>query len=419
MNILIIGRGGREHAIAWKINQSAANHKIFVAPGNAGTSAIATNSDINELENEKRIAFAIENKIDLTIVGPESALMNGIVDDFERQHLKIFGPRLNAAIIEGSKEFTKKLMIQYNIPTAKYEAFNDFERADEYLQKQIFPIVIKADNLAAGKGVIIAQNYAEANRAIHTILIDKKFNSESLIIEEFLDGVEFSLMAFVKGNQVYPMEIAQDYKRAFDNHQGPNTGGMGAYSPVPSISATLIQEAIEQIMIPTAKAMVAENRTFCGVLYGGLIATKKGIKVIEFNARFGDPETEVILPRLKNDLVEIIFDLLDNRPIKLEWSAKKSVGVVLAAKGYPNEYQTGQPIDLNGIHSKVNILHMGTAYNTDKKLVNAGGRVLFVTALEDNFNIARDIAYQGVHQIKSDNLFFRNDIGKGLGDESF
>ena len=410
MNILIIGRGGREHAIAWKIKQSPLVKKIFVTPGNAGTSSIAQNIEIDELDNEKLLAFALEHTIDLTIVGPETALMNGIVDVFNKHNLLIFGPNKAAATIEGSKKFAKELMMNNGIPTAQYAAFTDNINAKKYVENNTFPIVIKADNLAAGKGVIIAQNKMEAYTAIDSILIDKKFNSSALIIEDFLEGIEFSLMAFVDGENVYPMEIAQDYKRAFDNHLGPNTGGMGAYSPVAVISKEIINEAVEKIMIPTAKAMVAMGKPFTGVLYGGLIYTNQGVKVIEFNARFGDPETEVILPRLNNDLVEIMINILKHKPILLSWDTHQTVGVVMATIGYPDTYKIGDIIKLPHLKNTT-IFHMGTTFNKNNELCINGGRVLFIVGKALSKNEARNDVYNTIENIHCNSLFYRKDIG--------
>ena len=410
MNILIIGRGGREHAIAWKIKQSPLVKKVFVTPGNAGTSSIAQNIEIDELDNEKLLAFALEHSIDLTIVGPETALMNGIVDVFNKHNLLIFGPNKAAATIEGSKKFAKELMMNNGIPTAQYAAFTDNINAKKYVENNTFPIVIKADNLAAGKGVIIAQNIMEAYTAIDSILIDKKFNSSALIIEDFLEGIEFSLMAFVDGENVYPMEIAQDYKRAFDNHLGPNTGGMGAYSPVAVISKEIINEAVEKIMIPTAKAMVAMGKPFTGVLYGGLIYTNQGVKVIEFNARFGDPETEVILPRLNNDLVEIMINILKHKPILLSWDTHQTVGVVMATIGYPDTYKIGDIIKLPHLKNTT-IFHMGTTFNKNNELCINGGRVLFIVGKALSKNEARNDVYNTIENIHCNSLFYRKDIG--------
>ncbi len=341
MNVLVIGRGGREHALAWKFAQSEKVEKVYVAPGNEGMRDVATPIDIDENDFDALILFAKENHVELTFVGPEIPLMNGIVDRFKEEGLRVFGPNKAAAVIEGSKAFTKELMKKYNIPTAAYETFTDYEEAVQYIEKVGAPIVIKADGLAAGKGVTVAMTLEEALQAAKEMLQDVKFGeaSKKVVIEEFLDGQEFSLMAFVNGTTVHPMVIAQDHKRAFDGDKGPNTGGMGAYSPVPQISESAVQEAIETVLHPTAKAMIQENRSFTGILYAGLILTNDGPKVIEFNARFGDPETEVVLPRLENDLVDVCNAVLDESELMLQWSEESVVGVVLASKGYPEAYK--------------------------------------------------------------------------------
>ena len=341
MNVLVIGRGGREHALAWKFAQSEKVEKVYVAPGNEGMRDVATPIDIDENDFDALILFAKENHVELTFVGPEIPLMNGIVDRFKEEGLRVFGPNKAAAVIEGSKAFTKELMKKYNIPTAAYETFTDYEEAVQYIEKVGAPIVIKADGLAAGKGVTVAMTLEEALQAAKEMLQDVKFGeaSKKVVIEEFLDGQEFSLMAFVNGTTVHPMVIAQDHKRAFDGDKGPNTGGMGAYSPVPQISESAVQEAIETVLHPTAKAMIQENRSFTGILYAGLILTNDGPKVIEFNARFGDPETEVVLPRLENDLVDVCNAVLDESELTLQWSEESVIGVVLASKGYPEAYK--------------------------------------------------------------------------------
>lgn len=341
MNVLVIGRGGREHALAWKFAQSEKVEKVYVAPGNEGMRDVATPIDIDENDFDALILFAKENHVELTFVGTEIPLMNGIVDRFKEEGLRVFGPNKAAAVIEGSKAFTKELMKKYNIPTAAYETFTDYEEAVQYIEKVGAPIVIKADGLAAGKGVTVAMTLEEALQAAKEMLQDVKFGeaSKKVVIEEFLDGQEFSLMAFVNGTTVHPMVIAQDHKRAFDGDKGPNTGGMGAYSPVPQISESAVQEAIETVLHPTAKAMIQENRSFTGILYAGLILTNDGPKVIEFNARFGDPETEVVLPRLENDLVDVCNAVLDESELTLQWSEESVIGVVLASKGYPEAYK--------------------------------------------------------------------------------
>lgn len=413
MNVLVVGRGGREHAIARKFMESARTTKVFVAPGNPGMEDVAELVPIEETNHEGLISFAKENSVELTFIGPEVPLLNGIVDDFEKAGLNVFGPRQNAAIIEGSKSFAKDLMKKYNIPTAAYQTFHTYEEAKSYIEKMGAPIVIKADGLAAGKGVVVALTMEEAEAAIYDMLVAEKFGSasSSVVIEEYLEGEEFSLMAFVNGDQVYPMVIAQDHKRAFDGDKGPNTGGMGAYSPVPQIPNSMVEEAVQTIVIPAAKAMVSENRHFTGILYAGLIATAKGPKVIEFNARFGDPETQVVLPRLKTDFVDVLEAVLEGQDITIEWHDKSVLGVVLAAKGYPGEYEKGAVIKgLENISDHAHIYHAGTARNGNEYVTN-GGRVLLLSAVADNLQAAQQIAYAEVEKIQSAGLFYRKDIG--------
>lgn len=406
MKVLVIGRGGRCHAIAWKLFNSKYSPEVFVAPGNAGMT-FAKCVNIDEMDNEGLVKFALENKIDLTVVGPEAALSNGVVNAFKKSGLRIFGPTKEAAIIEASKEFTKDLMKKYNVPTAKYEAFDNYEDAKKYLDKEGAPIVIKYDGLAAGKGVVVANTYEEAHDAIKTMLLDKKYGNARVVIEECLVGPEFSLMAFVNGTKVFPMMLSQDHKRAYDNDQGPNTGGMGAYSPVPIITDDDINYAMENIMKPVASAMVKEGRPFVGVLYGGLMKTKDGVKVIEFNARFGDPETEVVLPRLDSDLVDVFNDCIDGKDLDLKWSNKKTLGVVMASIGYPESYKKGYEIE--GLDQEL-VFHMGTSLK-DGKIVNSGGRVLMVVGVGDTLLEAQKNAYEKVSKIKCENLFYRHDIG--------
>lgn len=407
MKVLIIGRGGREHAIAWKIKDTRPDAIVYLAPGNAGTEKEFINLDYDESYHDALIQFAKNEQIDLTIVGPEVPLIEGIVDLFKAQELTIFGPKKQAAQIEGSKAFAKQLMQKYQIPTAAYQSFDDAQKAIDYVDQQGVPIVIKYDGLAAGKGVVVAQTKNEAQQAIHEMLVERKYGNESIIIEEFLEGPEFSLMAFVNGLHVYPMEIAQDHKKAYDNDLGPNTGGMGAYSPVSIIPQQAIQQAIDQIMIPTAKAMVSEGASFTGILYGGLILTKQGPKVIEFNARFGDPETEVILPRLENDLVDVMLAVLKGSPVHLRWTQEKTVGVVLAAKGYPNAYQKHQRLRIKDKGEL--IFHMGTIH-INGIMMNSGGRVLFVVGKGKTIEEAREQAYHRIEKVESENLFYRRDI---------
>ncbi|BCC44966.1 phosphoribosylamine--glycine ligase [Bacillus cereus] len=419
MNVLVIGRGGREHALAWKFAQSEKVEKVYVAPGNEGMRDVATPIDIDENDFDALILFAKENHVELTFVGPEIPLMNGIVDRFKEEGLRVFGPNKAAAVIEGSKAFTKELMKKYNIPTAAYETFTDYEEAVQYIEKVGAPIVIKADGLAAGKGVTVAMTLEEALQAAKEMLQDVKFGeaSKKVVIEEFLDGQEFSLMAFVNGTTVHPMVIAQDHKRAFDGDKGPNTGGMGAYSPVPQISESAVQEAIETVLHPTAKAMIQENRSFTGILYAGLILTNDGPKVIEFNARFGDPETEVVLPRLENDLVDVCNAVLDESELTLQWSEESVIGVVLASKGYPEAYKKGEIIKGLDALQDVIVFHAGTAMKHGDFVTN-GGRVLFVACKANSLQEAKDTVYKEIGKIESDGLFYRSDIGyRAIGHE--
>ncbi|PGA96457.1 phosphoribosylamine--glycine ligase [Bacillus toyonensis] len=419
MNVLVIGRGGREHALAWKFAQSEKVEKVYVAPGNEGMRDVATPVDIDENDFDALVLFAKENNVELTFVGPEIPLMNGIVDRFKEEGLRVFGPNKAAAVIEGSKAFTKELMKKYNIPTAAYETFTDYGEAVKYIQKVGAPIVIKADGLAAGKGVTVAMTLEEALRAVKEMLQDVKFGeaSKKVVIEEFLDGQEFSLMAFVNGTTVHPMVIAQDHKRAFDGDKGPNTGGMGAYSPVPQIPESAVQEAIETVLHPTAKAMIQENRSFTGILYAGLILTNDGPKVIEFNARFGDPETEVVLPRLENDLVDVCNAVLDESELTLQWSEDAVIGVVLASKGYPEAYKKGEIINGLDALQDVIVFHAGTVMKHGDFVTN-GGRVLFVACKAKKLQEAKDKVYKEIGKIESDGLFYRNDIGyRAIGHE--
>jgi phosphoribosylamine--glycine ligase len=414
MNVLVIGRGGREHALAWKFAQSKQVETVYVAPGNEGMKDVATPVAIDENDFDALVAFAKENNVGLTMVGPEVPLTNGAVDAFEAAGLRVFGPRANAAVIEGSKAFTKELMKKYNVPTAAYETFTNYEDAAAYIEKIGAPIVIKADGLAAGKGVTVAMTLEDALSAVKEMMVDAKFGdaSQKVVVEEFLEGQEFSFMAFVNGTAVYPMIISQDHKRAFDNDEGPNTGGMGAYSPVPQIPQSVLDEAVETILQPVANAMVQEDRSFTGILYAGLILTAQGPKVIEFNARFGDPETEVLLPLLESDLVEVMIDVLDGKEPKLEWSTDALVGVFLASKGYPEEYKKGYPIfGLDALSKDVLVFHAGTAVK-DGQFVNDGGRVLFVACKGSDLREAKAKVYKELENIKSEGLFYRSDIGQ-------
>jgi len=415
MNVLIIGRGGREHAICRKVSESENVEKVFVAPGNVGMIDVAELVSIEESEHELLLQFAKENRVGLTIIGPEVPLLEGLADKFEAAGLAVFGPRANAAEIEGSKSFAKELMEKYQIPTADYAVFTSYEEARNYIEEKGAPIVIKADGLAAGKGVTVALTKEEALSSIEEMLVDAKFGAASsrVVIEEFLAGEEFSLMAFVNGEVVVPLEIAQDHKRAYDGDLGPNTGGMGAYSPVPQIGAVTIQTAVETVLLPAAKAMVEEGRSFCGVLYAGLIKTIDGPKVIEFNARFGDPETQVVLPRLKSDLVQVILELLAGRTPVLEWDEQTMIGTVVAAKGYPEVYEKGAVLTgLSDFNSEeVFTFHAGTARNVEGEFVTAGGRVLLVGAKAENLVEAREKVYHELEKLTSPGVFYRKDIG--------
>lgn len=415
MKVLVVGGGGREHAICKKLKESKRVSEVFCAPGNAGIAEDAAIIPIKETAFADLIEFAKKEKIDLTVVGPEVPLNGGIVDEFEAAGLKIFGPRKNAAIIEGSKIFAKDLMKKYHIPTAAYETFHSYEQAKAYVAKQGAPIVIKADGLAAGKGVVVAMTDEEADTALREMLLDEKFgdSSASVVIEEFLEGEEFSLMAFVNGEKVYPMVIAQDHKRAFDGDKGPNTGGMGAYTPVPHIPDSEVQRAIAEIVVPTVKAMAKEGRPFTGILYAGLILTKNGPKTIEFNARFGDPETQVVLERLDTDLAILINDLLDGKDPVIEWASDAVIGVVVASKGYPGDYEKGLPIpDLNVLDPGIKVFHAGTAAGKERGTYESnGGRLLLVAAKGANIQDAYANVYKEMKKLDSEHFFYRSDIG--------
>ncbi len=409
MNVLVIGSGGREHAIVEAISRSPKAPKIYAAPGNAGIAQLAECVAIKDTEVEKLLEFAKANAIDLTVVGPEAALAVGVVDAFRAAGLKIFGPTKAAAEIEASKDFAKRLMVKYDVPTAAYETFTDFDAALAYVKKGSLPTVLKYDGLAAGKGVVIATTMEEAEATLRDMLLDTKFGEGRVVIEEFLTGEEFSLMCFVAGNKICPMPVAQDHKRAYDNDEGPNTGGMGAYTELPFISEEDHAYAMENIMQRVADAMVAEGTPFTGVLYGGLMKTPNGIKVIEFNARFGDPETEVVLPRLKSDAIDVFMAVASNEQPEAEWSEGATLGIVLASKGYPGDYTKGHVIrGVENVTSKV--YHMGTAMK-DGELVTNGGRVMFVVAEAPTLREAQQKAMEDVERIECDNLFHRNDIG--------
>lgn len=417
MKVLVIGGGGREHAIVWKIAQSPLADKIYCAPGNAGIAELAECVDINANEFDKLIGFAKREKIDFTIVGPDDPLVAGIVDAFEKEGLETFGPRKDAAMIEGSKAFSKDLMKKYNIPTAGYEKFSDYNDAFDYIKKQNMPIVIKADGLALGKGVLICNNIDEAKDALQDMFINKKFgkSGDTVVIEEFLTGSEVSVLAFCDGKSIVPMVGAQDHKRALDGDKGLNTGGMGTFSPSRVYTKEIADECMENIFKPTVSALLSEGIVFKGIIFFGLMLTPQGVRVIEYNARFGDPETQVVLPRLKSDLLEIMLACSRGtlEGVDIEWSESGCACVILASGGYPEAYDKGFAI--TGIEEAekseaITVFHAGTAIK-DSKLVTNGGRVLGVTALSDSLDNAIKEAYIGVSKIHFDKLQYRSDIG--------
>ena len=410
MKVLVVGSGGREHAIVEAISRSPKASKIYAAPGNAGIAALAECVAIKDTEVEKLLEFAKANEVDLTVVGPEAALAVGIVDRFREEGLKIFGPTKAAAEIEASKDFAKRLMFKYDVPTAGYETFTDFDAALAYVKKGTLPTVLKYDGLAAGKGVVIATTMEEAEATLRDMLLDTKFGEGRVVIEEFLTGEEFSLMCFVAGNKICAMPVAQDHKRAYDNDEGPNTGGMGAYTELPFVTEEDHAYAMENIMQRVADAMVAEGTPFTGVLYGGLMKTPNGIKVIEFNARFGDPETEVVLPRLQSDAIDVFMAVASNEQPRAEWSEGATLGIVLASKGYPGDYAKGYAIRGMENVKESKIYHMGTAMK-DGELVTNGGRVMIVVAEAPTLREAQQKAEADVARIECDNLFHRTDIG--------
>lgn len=410
--VLVIGGGGREHAIVDALSRSGQVGKIYCAPGNAGIAALAECVSIRDTAVEELRDFALDHDVDLTVVGPESALAAGIADVFRAAGLRIYGPDRAAAEIESSKDFAKALMHKYGIPTAAYRTFEDYDAALAHVRSHSLPVVLKYDGLAAGKGVVVAETLTEAEAALADMLLDDKFGHGKVVIEDFLSGPEFSFMCFVHGADVYPMELSQDHKRAFDGDKGPNTGGMGAYSPLPFITPEDYKEALEGIMRPVAAAMVSEGRPFGGTLYGGLMKTAEGVKVIEFNCRFGDPETEVVLPRLETDIYEVFSAIADGTPMPpLRWSPKAAIGFVLASKGYPGSYDKGFAISGLPVQDEdLRVFHMGTAMR-DGQLVTAGGRVLMVVARGDDLRSARDRALAAAEQTECEALFFRRDIG--------
>ena len=424
LKVLVIGGGGREHALVWKLAQSRQVSRIYCAPGNAGIASLAECVPLAITDSEGLLAFAVENGIDLTVVGPEVPLIAGIVDVFEQRGLRIFGPAREPAQLEGSKAYAKGVMLRYNIPTAHFAVFESQESASHYLTSHFkahpeAPLVVKADGEAAGKGVFICRTSADGQNALQQIMGERVFGAsgDAVIIEEFLEGEEASLMAFTDGTTIVPMLAVQDHKRALDNDEGPNTGGMGCYAPVPAVTPALYQQAVEQILRPAIEAIRESGIPYKGVLYAGIMIGRDGLlKTLEFNCRFGDPETQVLMPLLETDLVDILLGVTDAHldEVDVRWKPQSGVCVVLASGGYPNAYPTGLPIE--GLEqvahlSDVVAFQAGTKFNDEGQIVTAGGRVLGVTALGDDFTQARARAYAAVKNLSFDHMHYRTDIG--------
>lgn len=421
MKVLIVGGGGREHAIAWKVAQSKRVDKIYCAPGNAGIAEYAECVSIGAMEFDKLVAFAKENAIDLTIIGMDDPLVGGIVDVFEAEGLRVFGPRKNAAILEGSKAFSKDLMKKYNIPTAGYETFTSAEEAMKFLETTKYPTVLKADGLALGKGVLICENKEEAMEGVKSIMLDKQFGSagNTIVVEEFMTGREVSVLSFVDGDTIRIMTSAQDHKRAKDGDQGLNTGGMGTFSPSPFYTAEVDEFCQKYVYQASVDALKSEGRTFKGIIFFGLMLTEEGPKVLEYNARFGDPETQVVLPRMKNDIVDVFEACVDGTlsQIELEFEDNAAVCVVLASDGYPEHYEKG--FEITGLENFKNkdgyyAFHAGSKFDESGNIVTNGGRVLGITAKGANLKEARANAYEATKWVNFDNKYMRNDIGKAI-----
>ena len=416
MSVLVIGGGGREHAICVALAKSPKTGKLYCIPGNAGISQVAECvPSVGVMEFEKIADFIAAHKdITMTVVAPDDPLAAGLVDYLEERGFRAFGPRANAAIIEGSKAFSKHLMTKYGIPTADYKEFTDYDEAAEYVKDAEYPLVVKADGLALGKGVIICQNAQEGEEAVREMMVDKKFKDagKKIIVEEFLTGKEVSVLCFTDGQTIVPMVSSQDHKRAHDNDEGLNTGGMGTFSPSKVYTPQLADAVYRDIILPTMNAMNCEGRPFKGVLYFGLMITKKGAKVLEYNARFGDPETQVVLPRLKTDLYEIFDTIIDGRlsDVDIQWTDDACVCVILASGGYPESYKKGVPIAIGKLPEDIVLYHAGTAFK-DGKLVTSGGRVIGVTAKGKDIEEARKKAYDAIKNIHFDGMFYRHDIG--------
>lgn len=422
MKVLIVGSGGREHAIAWKVAQSPRVEKIYCAPGNGGIAQVAECVPIGAMEFDRLVDFARNKEIDLTVIGMDDPLVGGVVDAFEAAGLRVFGPRKNAAILEGSKAFSKDLMKKYGIPTAAYETFTDPDKALAYLETARFPIVLKADGLALGKGVLICENLEEARNGVRELMTDRKFGSagDAIVIEEFMTGREVSVLSFVDGNVVKIMSSAQDHKRARDGDQGPNTGGMGNFSPSPFYTEEVDAFCKKYIYQPTVDAMKAEGRPFTGVIFFGLMLTEDGPKVLEYNARFGDPEAQVVLPRLNNDIIDVFEACIDGRldQVELEFdNDRATVCVILASDGYPVAYEKGFVIEgLEAFQGREDyyVFHSGTKLTETGQMVTNGGRVLGVTATGKDLKEARAKAYEAAEWVKFGNKYMRRDIGKAI-----
>ncbi|MEC9489625.1 MAG: phosphoribosylamine--glycine ligase [Halanaerobiales bacterium] len=418
MNILLIGSGGRENALAWKLSQSSRVDELYIAAGNPGTAEYGQNLDFDESNQKALLEFALKEKIDITVVGPEAPLAAGIVDFFEEHGLKVFGPNQSAARLESSKAFSKELMHKYKIPTAEYESFTEADKAVEYIKQKGAPIVVKASGLAAGKGVIVAQTEAEALAAVETIMKDEKFGDagEKVVIEEFLEGEEATILAFCDGQTVVPMIASQDHKPAYEGGKGPNTGGMGAYAPAPVVTGQIKADFKTEIMEPTLKALQSEGLEFKGIIYFGLMIKDGKAKVLEYNVRFGDPEAQVVLPLLETDLVDVMEAVIEDEldQIKINWKQQKALCVVMASGGYPIEYEKGK--EITGIKAAesaedIIVFQAGTRLENGK-IMTDGGRVLAVTALGENFQEVIDRAYSGVEKIDFADFQIRKDIGQ-------
>ena len=415
MKLLVVGSGGREHAIAKKLLESQGVERVFVAPGNDGMTLDGLDLvNISISEHSKLIEFAKAKDIAWSFIGPDDALAAGIVDDFEAAGLKAFGPSRLAAELEWSKDFAKEIMVKYGVPTAAYGTFSDFEEAKSYIEKQGAPIVVKADGLALGKGVVVAETVEQAVEAAHDMLLDNKFGDSGarVVIEEFLDGEEFSLFAFVNGDKFYILPTAQDHKRAYDGDKGPNTGGMGAYAPVPHLPQSVVDQSVETIIKPVLKGMIAEGRPYLGVLYAGLILTADGPKVIEFNSRFGDPETQIILPRLTSDFAQNITDILDKKEPAITWLDEGvTLGVIVASEGYPLDYEKGMPLPEKTAGDIITYYAGAKFAENSKALLSNGGRVYMLVTTADTVSAAQEKIYDQLEKQDTTGLFYRTDIG--------